>query len=479
MRVVKIFCRTVAVGFFSSLFAVIIGVIAGCMFEMVKIPGKKIFFPIFLTPLFIPPYISAIAWIKMLGKNGIISHIIMKLCHLSTPLFAIHNPAGLIFVLGISFSPFALLLIISGIRSFNFHLIESAQLTVQPPKVLRHILLPALKPYILAAFLLIFILTISSTVAPELLRVNVYALEVYSQFAAYNSLKNAILISLPMVFFTVLLGLLLAKFLSRRPLINFTPGYRIIKKSGKYSLRLFSFIFFSLTSIVFLLPFAALAKGVGAWGVFLAELRMSWPDIINSVFLSVLGASFTVIFALIICSGIIYLRKNIWGKALNIATFIPFALSGPIYGLGLIKVFNKPPLLIFFATFVPLICLSVLRFHPYLVRILVDAIRSIKKEIKEAAYLVTENAYVRFRKIIAPLLKPFILIAWFFCFLLIFQELSGGILLTPPGEGTLAMKIEIIMHYGDYERVASLCLIEVFIPLILLILLLPFVKIKS
>ncbi|MDP8234437.1 MAG: iron ABC transporter permease [Candidatus Saelkia tenebricola] len=479
IRVVKIFFNTVMVGFLSSLLAVIMGVIAGYMFEMVKVPGKKIFFPICLMPLFIPPYISAIAWTKLLGSNGVINNAIMELFNLSQPLFAIYNPVGLIFVLSLSFFPFALVLTISGIRSLNFHLIEAARLTVRESKILRGIILPSLKPYIFAAFLLVFVLTMSSAAAPELLRVSVYALEVCVQFAAYNSLKNAMLISLPMIFFTVLLGFLLAKFLGKRPIINFTPGYRVMKKSESRSLRLFSFFFFSFTSFILLLPFTVLIRGVGTLGIFLAELKMSWPEIINSIFLAVLGASFTVIFALVICGGIIYLRRSALGKVLNITIFIPLAISGPIYALGLIKIFNASHFGIFFGTFIPLICLSILRFHPYLVRILVDAMRGIKKEITEAAYLVRANAYTRFCKIVVPLLKPFVLIAWFFCFLLIFQELSGGILLTPPGESTLAMRIEVLMHYGAYERVASLCLMEIFIPLFLLLLIFPFVKIKS
>ena len=50
-------------------------------------PLRKYLRFLFLTPLVIPPYMSSIAWIHLMGTNGVLSVIVMNIFRLDNPVF--------------------------------------------------------------------------------------------------------------------------------------------------------------------------------------------------------------------------------------------------------------------------------------------------------------------------------------------------------------------------------------------------------
>ena len=58
-----------------------------------------------------------------------------------------------------------------------------------------------------------------------------------------------------------------------------------------------------------------------------------------------------------------------------------------------------------------------------------------------------------------PMLSKGLVAAVCLVFILVTGELGATLIVTPPGSGTITMKIYNYLHYGASETVAALCLI--------------------
>ena len=72
-------------------------------------------------------------------------------------------------------------------------------LSAPPHLVLRRITLPLAAPRVLAAALVIFLLSVSEFGVPGLLRVRVYTTEVFTAFAALYDFSRAVLLAVPLL----------------------------------------------------------------------------------------------------------------------------------------------------------------------------------------------------------------------------------------------------------------------------------------
>ena len=69
-RQVNIFLRTVFLGLSVSFISLILGVSCAFLLECTDLPLKDWFGMLVIVPLLLPPYISTIAWMILLGKCG-------------------------------------------------------------------------------------------------------------------------------------------------------------------------------------------------------------------------------------------------------------------------------------------------------------------------------------------------------------------------------------------------------------------------
>jgi iron(III) transport system permease protein len=419
----------------------------------------------------------AISYVRLLGREGFLMKFIINLFNLKHPLFSIYNIWGVIFILGTSYFPYICLLTIAGLKTLDRRLEESANLYVKGYRRFFKITLPLISPYIISAIIFISILSFSATATPEFLRVNTYSLEVYVQFCGYYNFQNALLISLPIIFITILLGLSLVKLLAGKPLVNYETGFKEIKKSDKKTHKFIAIfyigIIFFISSILPLIVLLHEAKGFFS---ILNEIKMSWEEIINSFFLSITGASFALFLILPLSYLIAKYKKNFTGKILNALTLIPFAIPAPIIALGLIKITNRPTTMVIYSSSIILLISYIIMFHPYGIRILYPAFSGINKEIIDAGKIFSSKFTPIFSKIVFPLVNPFIITTWIILLLLCFQELSAGLILRPPGESTLPIKIEALIHYGDWQKVSILCLIQIILTISIIIIFIPYLK---
>jgi iron(III) transport system permease protein len=145
-----------------------------------------------------------------------------------------------------------------------------------------------------------------------------------------------------------------------------------------------------------------------------------------------------------------------WGLIL-----LPVAIPAPLIGIGIIALWNTPLLPHLYGTFLMPVFAAISRFAPFAVIILFVQVRSIDPALFDAARIFSRDRIATLTEIILPLLAPGIFIASAVLAALTIGELGATLIVTPPGFGTLAIKIYNYLHYGAASEVAGLCLVMV------------------
>lgn len=98
------------------------------------------------------------------------------------------------------------------------------------------------------------------------------------------------------------------------------------------------------------------------------------------------------------------------------------------------------------------------RFIPLAAIVLVAQLRRIDPLLIDAARVIQTNPCQTWIRIWLPMLAPGLLAAAGIVFALTTGELGATLLVAPPGQATLTMRIYNFLHYGSSSTVAGLCL---------------------
>jgi len=132
--------------------------------------------------------IRTYAFIIILNDNGPINGLLGWVGLIGAPLPMLYTPFATVLGLVYTFLPFMILPIYASAERFDFRLAEAAyDLGAGKWTVLRRILLPAIRPGIIAGMLLVFIPALGSFLAPELLgggKTSMIANVIAAQFGA-------------------------------------------------------------------------------------------------------------------------------------------------------------------------------------------------------------------------------------------------------------------------------------------------------
>ena len=169
----------------------------------------------FWTSLLIRTY----AFVIILNDNGPINGTLTGLGILSEPISMLYTPFATVVGLVYSFLPFMILPIYASAERFDFRLAEAAyDLGATKGRVLRRIVLPAVRPGIIAGLILVFIPALGSFLAPELLgggKTLMIANVIAAQFGASRNWPFGAALSV-MVLVLVMLALVIFAVVARR-----------------------------------------------------------------------------------------------------------------------------------------------------------------------------------------------------------------------------------------------------------------------
>ncbi len=460
-REINLFLNSIFIASGTTFFSLLIGVPLAFFIAKTDIYLRNYLKYVYLISFLIPSYITSIAWIDLLGNNGLLNRFLLSLHLIENPLFSIYSLSGTIFILSLSYFPLVILLCMSGLLSINRSMEESARLSNNEFGMVTKINIPLIIPHIFSSAIFVFIFALSNYGVPSLLGVNTYPVEIFAQFSAYYNNEMAVVLSLPILLISLILIIFQYLLMRNKSYITVTgtwdQTYKI--KLGKFRYPI-SFIVLFIIFISGLLPLLILLIRSGGFLAYKSAIVSGYKDIFNSLVWAILGASFIVIIGLPI-SEIIHRSKGFGKKFLDIISFLPFAVPSTIFGIGIIMVWNKPVFEFIYTSFIIVIFVYIAQFVPFSIRIILSNLKQVDKSLMEASLLTLNGWFKRFVKISFPLLKPGLLTSWIVAFIFCMEELGASLLVIPAGKSTLPIRIYTLMHYGAGKIVSALGIIFV------------------
>lgn len=442
-RLLFIFLRTILLGVSTVAMSLLIGVPLAFLLEYTVLPFRSFLEKVYILPLLIPPYISAIAWLEFLGKKGDITN-------LNLPL-DIYNLPSAIVILSLSFFPIVTLLTSFALKNIDSRLEDAARLLYPQKEVIRRITLPLIMPHIIISSVFVFVFSISELGVPALLMVNVFTPEIFAQFSAFFDTSKAVTLSLPLIILIFIIILLNRSFLGGKSFITIS-SFSKRKKSIELS-RTQSLVALSFASLILVLsvgiPISVLL--IESRLQFSIALSEAYTPLLNTIKMASMGATLMV--------AIGFFLAYFYRSRFDPIILFPIAIPSMMAGIGLIKFFNIEFLSFIYNSFLIVIVGYATRFLPFVTKTLHPFFEQIHPSIEESALLSGASFWRILHRILFPLMKPGIISAWIVGFILSVHELSTTILVSPAGLQTLPIRIYSLMHYGAPEMVSSLSLI--------------------
>jgi iron(III) transport system permease protein len=437
--------NTARLGVGTALLATGLGAPLGLALARMDLRRKALLRIVLAAPVVLPPYVVALAW-TYLGSSNDLAEWTYSL------------PAATV-VLGLVFYPLSMLATEVALRRIDGRLEEAAVLSAPPHLVLRRITLPLAAPSVLAAALVIFVLSVSEFGVPGLLRVRVYTTEVFTAFAALYDFSRAVLLAIPLLVLCLLVATVAAVLAGER-LVSTRRGSGTRPALLPEWQKAAEATAITTAAIALGLPVLVLAREALRAESLPAIVEGSGRAITNSLLLATIGA--TAVVGLAVWLGYARARaRGRFGQLADIVFVVAFAVPSTIVGVGLIGLWNRPGFAgALYGTDVMFILGYLARFVPVAALAIAATIRYVLVSHEEAAAVSGAGWLRTMTRVVLPQIRHGLLIAWAIAFVLAFGELGVSILVAPPGEATLPIRIYTIIANTPPSHVAALALLQ-------------------
>ena len=442
------------------------------------------------------PFISAYAWIQLLGRGGIITSFVRTNFGFEMP--DIYGFAGIVLVLSLQLFPLVFLYISGALKKIDKSLVEaSANMGITGLQRFFKVVVPLTMPTIFAAGLLVFMRAFSDFGTPLLIGegYRVFTVEIYNQFLSEvgTNYNFASAISLIAIFITTTI-FLIQKFLSDKFSFTMNSINKIERKKAKGLFNIL--IHFYSYGIVFLsfLPqilvtyqsFQNTSGKLFAEGYSLESYRVAlqrMPSAIrNTFYIGGIALLVTIILAVFIAY-LVVRRKNAINTTIDTLSMIPFIIPGSVVGIGLLMAFSAPTKIGSFvlipslsATVLIMVVGLVIRRIPYTIRSSVAILQQIPITIEEAAISLGASKMKTFFMITIPMMASGVIAGAILSWVTIITELATAILLYSVRTTTLTLAIYTFVTRGNYGYAAALATILTGLTIVSLLIYMRFTK---
>jgi iron(III) transport system permease protein len=438
----RLLLNTCFLGLGTAFLATIIGAPLGIALARIALPARDLLRIALAAPVLLPPYIVGLAWTYL----GFLVEWTYSL------------PAAIL-VLSLVFYPIAMLATEVAMRRVDGRLEEAALMVAPPGRILRRITLPLAAPGIVAATLIIFVMAVSEFGVPALLRVRVYTTEVFTAFAALYDFGRAVVVAVPLLLLCLGVAVLAGALMGERLLVTRRTGGAAPALLDHWR-RAAGIGAAAVLAVALGLPLAIITREAMGVRSLSAALGGSGEAIGNSLWLAATGATMVVVLGLCLGYGRARASERV-GQLTDILFIVVFAVPSTIVGVGLIGLWNRPGLAgVLYGTDAMLLLGYLARFVPVAALAIAASIRYVPMSHEEAASVSGARWPRTMWRIVLPQIRLSVAATWVIAFILAFGELGVSILVAPPGEATLPIRVYTIIANTPSAHVAALALLQ-------------------
>lgn len=445
----------------TSFFTSVIGIPLGFLLVKTDLPCRQLFTIIFSIPLLIPSYIMAVSWFDLLSSSRVISN---SAAHLLTQwLFGL---PGCVFVLSSVYLPIIMLLTMTSFKVVNARLEEAGRLVTKWPRVLTQITLPIMLPGVLFAIVLVFLLSLGEFSVPNYLRYPVFPVESFTQFSAFYDYGAATAAAVPLALIALIV-------LFAERMILRESNYQFRSTENKTFLKIplgktRKWLFLSVSLLCFIdviIPLLVLIYKSLSLTAYIDAFTRTAGSMLRSILFAMSGATFLTVFGFLL-GYIIQTRTFSFWRSVDYLTIFLFTLPSTVVGIGLISLWNSPFSNFIYATPLIIIIGYIAQFSALGSRIMIANLAQIPKSMEEAAQVVGAGWLRRTTRITAPLAKRGLITAWLVSYVFCLRDTGITMMVYPPGQDTLPVRIYTLMANGTPEVIAALCVMMIAITLL-------------
>ncbi len=456
----------------STTLSVVIGYVFAYAIAKGNIPFKRFFSVIPVLHLITPPFVGGLAFILLFGRQGFVTH---KLLRLDISLYGFW---GLLLAQTLCFFPMAYLICLQTLKGINPNLEKAARgMGASGSRIFFTITLPLSLPGIISSFLFIAVSVLSDFGNPLIVagRFRVLAVEIYTQLTGWLKVGTSVVLGIVLVVPSVILF-----FLQNR--INLKIGAKAVTFSGKNSIfvkddlefsskKNYSFgaraglsVFVIFISMLILAQFAAIVAGSfqKLWGIkteftfeHIKAVLGYGKELGNSIRFALVSAVLSTVVAAV--SSYLVHRTNVpLKKSIDIFAQLPSSIPGSLLGLSISVAANR--LHFRNSSFLIIVAMTV-AFMPFAYRCISNSYIQISRTLDDGARSLGANQMAVLATILVPVAKNGVFCGFVYDFIRGVGTLSAVIFLVSFTTPLSSIKIINLAEQGDWGKSAAFAFI--------------------
>ncbi len=463
----------------GTLIALVLGTLLAWLVDRTDLPGHRWLRPALLTPLYLSPLSLAVGWVVLAAPRIGFLNVYLPI---GGGLLNVYSLTSIILFIGLYYTPYVYLMLSGTLRAFDGGYEDaSAILGARPLRTLRSVTLPMLRPQLLAAAMLVFILSVSMFAEPAVFgtrfRFTNLPLKIYEMMLNVPANFNLAAAAGTVLILTALVALALY----RRAL---TDGERFVTTQsrgfvrrrstlGRWRVPGLMLIWLYLLSVVILPLLALLATSFLRFQSPRPSLALFTFDnyvrvianpqvtgaVVNTLILSAGVATATMVFGFLVSYAVV--RREFRGTAVvDAISMLPIGVPAIVLSLGFLWAYLWLPLGIYGTVWALMIALATVTV-PTAVRSMDAALRQLGLEAEFSARLLGAGPGYRLFTIVLPMLRDQLISGWLFAFILTTIQVSVPLVLRAPGQETLSVMVwTLISDSGSVGQSSVVALLQ-------------------
>ena len=453
------------------------------LLERTDVPGRQLFSTLIVSPMAVPAVVMAIAWAFLANPtNGPLS---LALKRVFGTTISIYSLGGMTVVTGLLVVPSLYLLIAPQFARFDSSLEEAATMAGAGWwQRTRLVALPLLRPVLLAAAMLLIVVSLETFDVPAILGFprNVYVFSTliqqsiqppngvpnYGQASGYGMLLLLIAGLLALLYRHAVRG-------SHRFQTITGKGYRpAVVRLGHWrglagALVLLYFLGAVCAPLLLLLwasllPYYSVPDLSMLGRLSLANF-IALPGVpgvreatLNTV--AIVLASATATTALAFMAAWASVRARFRGSWLLVeGSFLTLGVPGVVLGVSLMYLYLRLPVPVFGTIWIIVIA-YVTRFLAYNVRLMDASFRQLARDLEEAGQMTGASPFAVLCRIVLPLMLPAVLRGWLWVAVHALKELPMALILSTSASQTLTVTLwQLWTTNADYSTASALAIV--------------------
>lgn len=466
----QILLNSICISTASTVLSVCIGLFVALFITHSGNRGKKVVFTTLLLSMISPPFVTALSYIMLFGRRGIITY----------QLLGLHwNPYGwhgVLLMQSIGHASLAALIITGVLRGINKNLEEaSLDLGAGSMATLLKVTIPLARPGIIAAALLAFILSLADFGTPVIIGGNftVLATEAYLSVIGLYNLPRASAMGVLLLIPALVMFVIYRRVMRRSQYFSLQTG-------GDSQLKLAPAVNIVLAIVTWaFISFQILQYGTIFWGAFaktwgvdfspvLYHIRAigtgEWQSLWRSIEYAMIAA-ISGSFLGVLISYMVERKKYAGSKILDFLATLPFMIPGPFLGIAYVLAFHQGPLVLTGTVFIVIVN-CIYRQLPIGTKAGTAVLSQLNPETEYAARDLGASEIHVFKDVALPAMKPAFLISFINTFTATMTTIGAIIFLVTPGARVATVEMFDAIKTGDIGQGAVLANLIILVTLL-------------